>query len=199
MKSRTASAILGFFAFFAFALGSCGDSQIIQDDIVQQNVETYVKEQMNAPESYEFVALELIDTVTVGDNIDYHLGYVTSEIEEGELMLEGGTFTDTGIDPQYDDQIQTLKNDIARRKRILERIAELEADLAQRLEEAASYTYELTFRGNNEFGAPVLTICFVQTDAGPDFRVLNVTEEAGGMIPNPNDSTGLAELVRDSL
>src|SRR5690554_6126709 len=165
MKNKTTRMALGFFALIAIGLTSCSEKQPTQDDIVKKNAETYVKEKMNDPASYEFVKLELMDSVTFSDNIEYRKDYFSRNMEYDQSSLERQERYKTEIPSMYDEKdVEELKAKIEKNERILSKIDSLATLLGDRKNEVASYTYIFSFRGNNALGAKILNEYIVQTD-----------------------------------
>lgn len=55
----------------------CGTQQSeTPENVVKINAETYIRDKLNDPNTYEFVSLEVVDSVTYRDNIDYRRDYL---------------------------------------------------------------------------------------------------------------------------
>ena len=200
MKNKTTRITLGLFAFIAIGLTSCAEKQPTKDDIVKKNAETYVKEKMNDPSSYEFVKLELTDSITFNNNIDYRKDYFGRNMEYDLSSLERQEEYKTEIPSMYDEkEVETLKAEIEKNERVLYKIDSLATLLADRRNEVASYTYIFSFRGNNALGAKILNEYFVQTDPAPDFKIINMTDDKDKIFFNPNDFPGYREMIKKNL
>ena len=200
MKNKTARITLGLFAFIAIGLTSCAKKQPTQDDIVKKNAKTYVKEKMNDPSSYEFVKLELMDSITFNENIEYRKNYFSGNMEYDQSLLERQEGHKTEIPSIYNEKdIEELKAKIEKNERILSKIDSLTTLLGDRKNEVASYTYIFSFRGNNALGAKILNEYVVQTDPAPDFKIINMTDDKDKIFLNPNDFPGYREMIKKNL
>jgi len=195
MKNKTTRIALGLFAFIAIGLLSCSEKQLTQDEIVKNNAEEYLKSVMNNPESYEFVKIELIDSVLFSDNIRYRKTTFSSELKSDQLYLE------LIEDPSMlkEKEVQEIKTKILENERIISKIDSLETLLGERKNEVASYTYLFKFRGNNAFGAKVLNEYILQTNPAPDFKIINMTDDKDKIFLNPNDFPGYREMIKKNL
>ncbi len=200
MKNKTTRITLGLFAFIAIGLTSCAKKQPTQDDILKKNAETYVKEKMNDPSSYEFVKLELMDSITFNENIEYRKNYFSGNMEYDQSLLERQEGHKTEIPSIYNEKdIEELKAKIEKNERILSKIDSLTTLLGDRKNEVASYTYIFSFRGNNALGAKILNEYVVQTDPAPDFKIINMTDDKDKIFLNPNDFPGYREMIKKNL
>jgi hypothetical protein len=200
MKNKITRMALGFFALIAIGLTSCSEKQPTQDDIVKNNAETYVKEKMNDPSSYEFVKLELMDSVTFNDNIEYRKDFFSRNMEYDRSSLERQEGYKTELPSMYDEkEVEELKAKIEKNERILSKIDSLATLLGDRKNEVASYTYIFSFRGNNALGAKILNEYVVQTDPAPDFKIINMTDDKDKIFLNPNDFPGYRKMIEKNL
>jgi hypothetical protein len=200
MKNKTARIILGLFAFIAIGLTSCSKKQPTQDDIVKKNTQTYVKEKMNDPSSYEFVKLELIDSITFNDNIEYRKDDFSRNMEYDQSSLDRQEGYKTELPSIYNEKdVKELKAKIEKNERVLSKVDSLANILGDRKNEVASYTYIFSFRGNNALGAKILNEYVVQTDSAPDFKIINMTDDKDKMFLNPNDFPGYREMIEKNL
>jgi len=200
MKNRTTRITIGLFAFIAIGLTDCSEKQPTQDEIVKKNAEEYVKEKMNDPSSYEFVKLELIDSITFSDNIEYRKNYFSRKIEYDRSSLERQERYKTEIPSMYDEkEVEDLKAKIEKNERVLFKIDSLATLLGDRKSEVASYTYIFSFRGNNALGAKILNEYFVQTGPAPEFKIINMTDDKDQIYLNPNDFPGYREMIEKNL
>lgn len=172
MKNTITKIAIGLFALVIIELISCTGKQPTQDEIVMKNAEEYVKSKMNDPESYEFVKIELIDSVLFKDNIQLQRGYFSQDIDKDRRLLE--------IKERYktdEQEVQDLKAEIEKNEKILFKIDSLESELGDRKNEVASYDYIFSFRGNNALGAKILNEYVLQTGPAPDFKVIDMNDE----------------------
>jgi len=200
MKRTTTKIAIGLFALASIGLTSCTEKEPTQEEIVKTNAEEYVKSKMNDPESYEFVKIELIDSVLYSDNIEYRKDNFKRNMEYDQSSLERLERYKTEIPSMYDEQeVQDLNDKIEKNERILSKIDSLETQLGDRKKEVASYTYIFSFRGNNALGAKILNEYVVQTDQAPDFNVINMTDDKDKIYLNPNDFPGYREMIEKNL
>jgi hypothetical protein len=200
MKKRPTKVIIGLIAIMAIWLTSCSEKKLNQDDIVKKNAEEYLKSKMNNPDSYEFVKLELIDSVLFSDNIKFRKNRFSELLETDQGNLHYKESLKTELPSLYDKQeIEDLKVSIEKNKRILVKIDSLEKQLGKRNNEVASYTYVFSFRGNNSLGVKVLNEYIIQTDSSPNFKIINVADEKKKIFLNPNDFPGYKEMIKKNL
>src|SRR5690606_35048276 len=110
----------------ALGLTACSEKQPTQDDIVKKNAEEYVKEKMNDPSSYEFVKLELMDSITFSDNIEYRKDYFSRNMDYDRSSLERQERYKTEIPSMYDEkEVEDLKAKIEKNERIISKIDSL--------------------------------------------------------------------------
>lgn len=191
------------FAFIATAsvlFISCGEKKPNRDKIVKLNVEEYLKSRMNDPESYEFVKLELIDSISFSNNIEYRKESFQRNLKYDKDDLERQKRYKIDIPSMYqEEKIEELNEKIAKNEKILAKIDSLEADLGNRKNETASYTYIYSVRGNNKMGAKILNEYIVQTNPAPNFEIINMTDDKDKMYLNPNDFPGYREVISKML
>lgn len=200
MKNVTTRITLNFFAFIALGLICCTNKQPTKDEIVKNYVEAYVKKRMNDPSSYEFVKLELIDSIVFSDNIAYRRDYFSRNIENDKSSLENQERYKTEIPSIYDEKkVEDLRAKIEKNERIISKIDSLASLLGDRKNAVASYTYIFRFRGNNALGVKVLNEYVVQTDPAPDFKIINMTDDKDKIILNPNDFPGYREIIENNF
>lgn len=200
MKKKTTNIAIGLFTLVTIGLTSCAEKQPTQNEIVQKKVEEYVKSKMNDPKSYEFVKIELIDSVLYSDNIEYRKDNFSQNIEYDQSSLERQESYKTEIPSMYDEQeVKDLKVKIEKNKRILTKIDSLETKLGERKNEVASYTYIFSFRGNNALGAKILNEYVVQTGSAPEYKVINMTDDKDKLYLNPNDFPGYRDMIGKNL
>lgn len=200
MKNKTRKITIGLFVFIAIGLVTCSKKQLTQYEIVKKNAEEYVKEKMNDPSSYEFVKLELVDSVTFNDNMEYHKEYFSRNLEYDRRSLETLERYKIELPSMYNEkEVEDLKAKIEKNERILSKIDSLAYLLGERMNEVASNTYIFSFRGNNAFGAKILNEYVVQTNPAPNFEIINMTDDKDRIILNPNDFQGYTEIIEKNL
>ena len=200
MKKTTTKIAIGLFALVSIGLTSCAEKEPNRDEIVKKNAEEYIKSKMNDPKSYEFVKIELVDSVLYSDNIEYRKEYFKRKMEYDQSSLEREESDKTEFPILYDEKrVQELNSKIEKNKRILTKIDSLASELGERKNEVASYTYIFSFRGNNALGAKILNEYAVQTDQAPEYKIINMTDEKDKMFLNPNDFPGYREMIEKNL
>jgi hypothetical protein len=175
---------------------SCTEKQPTQDEIVKKNAEEYLKPKLNDPNSYEFVKLELIDSILYSDNIKYRKENFQKDIEYNKENLERQARYKTEIPSIYkEEEVAELNDKIAKNDKILIAIDSLETALGSKKNDVVSYTYIFSFRGNNALGAKILNEYIVQTDPKPELTINNMTDDKDKVFLNPNDFPGYREMI----
>lgn len=180
-----------------FVLSSCS-KQPSMDDIVKQNVEAYLKPNLNDPESYEFLELKLIDSVLFKNNIQYRKKMFQDQVidDEKENIRQMNYKDDAVFASMYDEErVNKNKNKINRNKTILAKIDSIERQMGDQVNEVASYTYKFRIRANNKMGAKVINEYYLQTKPAPSYEVLNLASDAGKMYSAPNGFPGYDEIL----
>lgn len=196
MKKQITKITLGLFLTL-IGFTSCTEKQPTQDEIVKKNAEEYLKPKLNDPNSYEFVKLELIDSVLYSDNIKYRKERFQKDIEYDKDNLERQERYKTEIPSMYkEEEVTELNEKIAKNEKILSAIDSLETELGSRKNDVASYTYIFSFRGNNALGAKILNEYIVQTDPKPELTIKNMTDDKDKVFLNPNDFPGYREMIK---
>lgn len=177
-------------------LFSCGEKKPTRDELVRIKAEEYVKSKMNDPATYEFVKLELKDSVLYSANIDYRKEYFNRNMGYDKESLERLKGYKNEIPSMYSKEKEDELNDkIRKNEEILTAIDSLANELGSRKNEVASYTYLFSFRGNNALGAKILNEYVLQTNPAPDYEVINMTDDAKKIFLNPNDFPGYKEMI----
>lgn len=200
MKKTTTKIAIGLFALVSIGLTSCAEKEPNRDEIVKKNAEEYIKSKMNDPKSYEFVKIELVDSVLYSDNIEYRKENFKRDMDYDQSSLERLEIYKTEIPSMYDEkEVEELNLKIEKNIRILTKIDSLASELGERKNEVASYTYIFSFRGKNALGAKILNEYAVQTDPAPEYKIINMTDEKDKMYLNPNDFPGYREMIEKNL
>lgn len=176
-------------------LTSCSEKQPTRDGIVKNFAETFIKEKMNDPSSYEFVKQELIDSITFSDNIEFKKDELIRGIEYDRRSLERQEEYRTYPTIYDESKVEKLKVNIERNERILLKIDSIANLLGDRKNEVTSYKYIFTFRGNNALGAKIVNEYFVQTESAPDFKIFTMTNEEGKLYPSIGNFPGYEEMI----
>ncbi len=196
MKKVTKKIALGIFSIVIIGLTSCSEKTPTQYEIVKKNAEDNLKSKMNDPESYEFVKLELKDSVLYNDNIKYRRDGFRKDINYEQNRLERLESYKKEIPSMYDEnEVTEIKNKILKYENVLTKIDSLETVLADKKNNVASYTYSYSFRGNNALGAKIINEYVLQTNPSPDFKILNMTDDKDKVYLNPNDFPGYRDMI----
>lgn len=159
---------------------SCEKKQS-QEEIIRENISTYIKKDMNDPESFEFVDMEPLDTVTKEVFYDREIGLIKITTDGKDDMLkrlERNLKTSQEL-ASYGDEYNKYVDDSQRaldEKKLEYLHLEKQIDSLNKLKETVSekdiefFTTTVRVRGNNSFGAKILTSYLVRLDPG-----LNVT------------------------
>lgn len=170
-------------------LTSCSFEEPTQDEIVKRNLESYLKATLNNPESYEFVELELRDSVIYSDNIEYRKKHFQRDLKYNKDKVKMPSILITK------EEVNHIKQKIIGIKKILLGIDSLEKELGSKKNDVASYTYIFSFRATNALGAKVLNKYIVQTNPKPDLNIKNMTNKQHEVYCNPNDFPGYREMI----
>lgn len=196
MKATRTRLVTGLCLILVLALSSCGEKKPTKDELVKMKAEEYVKSKMNDPASYEFVKLDLLDSVTFNDNIEYRKSYFSRNMGYDKERLERLMRYKTEIPSMYkQSEVDELNEKIAKNERILTAIDSIANILEARKNEVASYTYIFSFRGNNALGAKILNEYILQTDPSPEYNVINMTNDRDKVFLNPNDFPGYKDMI----
>lgn len=168
-------------------LFSCGNENN-REDRVKQNVEELIKKSMDDPKSYEFVSIEVIDSVTYKDNIDYRKEHFVKSLNMNRDNID--FYTEIGKNEEIEKYQLEMKKDSL----IIDEINSIEQKLGDEVNKIASYTYQFKCRGNNKFGAKILVSYYVQTDFRND-SIINITDDIDKLYLNPTDFPGYIDLL----
>ncbi|WP_430811304.1 MULTISPECIES: hypothetical protein [unclassified Carboxylicivirga] len=184
--------------FVLIALLGCS-KQPTQYDIVKRNAKLYTIPQLNDPSSYEFASLKLIDSVLYRDNIEYKKQNIKWLLQSDKDMLKSAEDARNrgGLLAELTDekQIQDYKGNIKKLEGILKDIEAKKLSLGDTINQAASYTYEYSFRAKNAMGALVLEKYIVQTKPAPSFDIINMAKNANKVLLNPNSFPGYDDIM----
>lgn len=196
MQNIIAIRTTGMLLILTIGLFSCGEKKATRDELVRIKAEEYVKSKMNDPATYEFVKLELKDSVLYSDNIDYRKEYFNRNMGYDKESLERLKGYKKEIPSMYSKEKEDELNvKIGKNEEILTAIDSIANVLGSRKNEVASYTYLFSFRGNNALGAKILNEYVLQTNPAPDYAVTNMTDDAKKIFLNPNDFPGYKEMI----
>ena len=179
-------------------LASCSKDAPNKDKIVKDNFEEHLKPKLNDPDSYEFIEINLIDSVSYEDNIQSLKKSINQDLnyDKKSLKKQKGYKEDKPFLYNEDD-VAELKNKIDKNKILLSKIDSISSDLGSKKNEIASYTYIFKFRGNNAMGAKVINQYAIQTGTAPDYKLINIAEETNEMLLTPNNFPGYDEIMAE--
>lgn len=181
---------------FAFIYNSCTQKEPTRDEIVKNNIEEYIKPNLNDPESYEFVSLTLLDSVLFIDNINFRKEMFSNRIKNAEASLGAMTRGNEEFPMTFsEEEMNKYKIEIENNKTIYSKIEEVEKSMGDKVNDVASYTYVFKMRGNNKMGAKVLNDYFVQTEPSPTLSILNVTDDRDKLYLAPNGFPDYEDIV----
>ena len=177
-------------------LSSCGSKS--KEDIVRRNIEYVLIPTMNNPRSYEFAALELINTISTNDvfdeiiniyydNVRFEIELLNLRVDIGEELLRNDPLLQSAFSQRENERNrENVKSSIARmndaKSRLSETISkidELRIDIEER---DVSHTFRFSYRGTNTMGAIVLNALYVQTDTSRDFNILHIAENKDDIL-----------------
>lgn len=186
-------------ALLFFSLTSCDSSnQLDQQEIVKNNIETSLLKKLHAPDSYQFGTLQLTDSVLYKDNVTYHKNFYTMNIKADKLNLEKQLKYKTEKPSMYsEEKVNSLTAEIEKFEKILTEIDQLTANLGDKTNDVASYTYRYTFKSKNSRGAMSEYKYLVQTKPGPDFKIIELVQNEAQALLHPNDFPGYSEMIKN--
>jgi len=177
------------------ALAGCQKAPT-QDDLVRKNAETLLLEKMNDPASYEFVKLELRDSLLIQQHVDFRRGSAELQVKYAAEELERMQGYQDRFPRLYDeDKEAQISEELARKEAFLASINALAESLGDRVNEVESYIYLMSFRANNAMGAKILNDYVIQVSAEEGFPVIHVGEKPEDYIFRPEGFPGYEKLI----
>lgn len=164
------------------ALCSCGEAGNQNEKKVREVVEEKLKTEMNDWSSYEFVSLEVLDTIKYIDNINFRKEYFKSNIDMKRPMYE-----------KTNDELYSIKKDSI----ILAGIDSIQNLMGDKINEDVAYLYNYKFRGKNKLGAVILEEYLIYIS--PNWEVIQMTNDRKKLYSNPGDFPGYVELVKKNM
>lgn len=144
-----------------------------RDSIVKDNVEAYIKSGMDNPDSYEYVGLVLLDSVSYLDNLKAY-----TELEKNDL----------GVTKEFSpEKFPTQTAKVAALDKLLSGYANTGT---------ASYAYTFQCRQTNQANAVVLMTYYVQVGPAPTYPVLMASPDRGKRQLVPGGFPEQAEIER---
>lgn len=161
------------------ALCSCGGSDNQNEKKVREVVEAKLKTEMNDWSSYEFVSLEVVDTIKYIDNINFRKKDFKERIER-----EKGSHIN-------------FSNSIEKDSLILIGIDSIQNAMGDKVNEDAAYLYDYKFRGKNKLGAVILEEYLIYIS--PNWEIIQMTNDRKNLYDNTGDFPGYVELVKKNM
>jgi PBP1b-binding outer membrane lipoprotein LpoB len=182
-----------FLIFISIALLSSCAKEPTFTERVKSTIEEYALKNLDDPKSYEFIELTLLDSITIGDNIEYRKEYF-KPTDYAYNMLER---MESEVNAKYSlyskEDVEKAQKDIYRKETIITAIDSLAQTLADSLNNVQAYTYLFKFRSNNKLGALTKTDVYVQIT--PKLEILTITEDKDELKLNPKEFPGYIELL----
>ncbi|MDY5489045.1 MAG: hypothetical protein SPG27_09105 [Butyricimonas virosa] len=168
-------------AFIAILFSSCENNKVkSREDIIKDNLKNYLSDKLNDPDSYEFVSLNLIDSIKYIDNINYRLKHFDSSLKFYKNQVELG-------------DKESIK-EVNRNNWIIYKIDSIKNSLGNRVNDVAVYKYIYKFRANNQMGGKSLNEYILLTK-GSDNSIIQMENNPDKIYINPTDFPGYMELI----
>ena len=110
---------------------SC-NNEPTQNDTIRQNAEELIKKNMNDPESYEFVSMQVIDSTTYKNNIEHKKKLYIGFLESEKKTLDKS---------RNNNDIESSRIEIQKDSLIIAGIDSIEKEMGNNVDNVASYTY----------------------------------------------------------
>ena len=182
-------------------LSSCAQKEPTQDETVRRNAEAHIMEKMNDPASYEFVKLELVDSIVMRDYISSVREGVEFSIESGREQIERLlSYKDDPwrgeLSSSDEDNLLRMQERLPKNEKILVGIDSLTDTIGEQVNDVVSYLYFFSFRANNAMGAKILNEYIIQTNAAPDFKIIAMVDDIKDILfDNPDWLPSMTELI----
>ena len=174
-------------------LASCAKEPTFTDK-VKQKIETKLLEVLDDPKSYEFIEIELLDSVMLQFNIDYRKKFFDERIAyEQERLVSMKDFIKSSPWMYPPEKIKEQEQAIQRNISIRNGIDSIEVSLGDKVKDVAAYTYLFTFRAKNAFGALERVVSYIQIT--PALEIVKSTENKKELLDTPNHFPGYLELL----
>lgn len=181
---------------FLILLISCTKKEPTRDEIVKNNVEQYLMDKLDDPDSYEFVEISLRDSTLYKENIVMEIDNWKSSLQFDKDQLERQERYKEELPYLFNEEdYENYKAKVKKDELIIKKIDSLKEALGARVNDVAAYSFFFKFRANNKLGAKTLHAFVVQTKMGPDYDLINFTNEKEKIILNPNRYPGYEEII----
>lgn len=172
---------------------------LTREEVIRSNVEKILYTNLNDSTSYEFVSIEILDSVSYADNIEDRVKFFVKDLEDEKSKLDDQARYKSLKSYSYDPKsVEKIKQSIKRNEYVLAGIDSIKASLIGAQDSVASYSYLFKFRAANAFGAKVINSYIVQTDPQPSYGVINIAQNREKVYLTPNEFPGYRELVKKS-
>ncbi len=155
----------------ALALVGCEKPR---EDKLRTSAEQQLRASLYDPDSYEFVDLTLVDSVSYADNIKKFR-------RDREYLIESSV---------YHEGKASLED-----KRMVAGVDSIKTALGSKVNETAAYVYTFKFYAKDSLGVKVLETYLIQVGPSPDFAVLKLALNRGELLAYPNAFPGYDELT----
>lgn len=180
--------------FTATVVLSCSQKKDYKS-IIRQNAEAYLNDKLHDPDSYEFISLGVLDTITYQDNIEDYRQSETSQIGWLEGRIERQIDNKKSLPSIFDEtELNDSRKELSEIKIRLSKLDSIEKALGTKLTDPAAYLVSYSFRANNKMGALNVHDQYLQVSAGPEFSVLKMTDDLSKLFSTPNGFPGLQDL-----
>ncbi|MDC8002494.1 hypothetical protein POV27_00390 [Aureisphaera galaxeae] len=187
-------------AVFLFSgLTSCGSNpNEDRQNIVKTNLESSLLKKLHAPDSYQFGALELVDSVLYKDNVTYHKNFYSLNLNGAKEGLERQQkYKEEKSSMYVEEKVNSLNAEVKKYETILTEIDKLTEQLGEKTNDVASYTYRFTFKSENTQGVLSEYKYLVQTKPGPDYKIIELVQNESQALLHPNDFPGFTEMIKN--
>lgn len=204
MKKTTIN-LLPILFFITILFTSCkSDKEFISQNseenremIIQAKLEKSMKLKLKYPESYKFVKLKLRDSILYSDNIkDIKNSYQRILDADKETLVAQETYKASGSSDFKKERLAELQAAIVKNEKILTEINRLSQNLGDKINQAASYTYDYSFNSKNISGKDASYDYIVQTTQAPDYHLLNMASKEDMLVKTPNNFPGYKEMLK---
>jgi hypothetical protein len=151
------------FGLFLFVF-ACSEKEKTSEEKFILKIENKLKSHLDDPQSYEFVGIEVYDSITYEKAINNRIDMFLSSTEDIRRSLEHNwDMADIlGGNPYKKENEELLeKND--KYLKIIHGLDSINKSLGDKSMDVLSYVYKFSFRNKNAFGATVLNGAFIQT------------------------------------
>ena len=187
---------LRFIAFLAIII-SCTETTLTMVYSVQANAEAFIIEKLNDPDSYQFIKIELIDSVSYAGNLEKRKEMFSNYLSRSVEGLERMERYKVNFPDHYDDEeVHQLESNKLENEVVLSGLDSLATNMRSTINDVASYLFLNGFRSLNSFGATVLGEYLIQAGPSPDFEILTLTDNPKEQLVTPGGIPGYSKLLR---